>query len=111
MMTYSEKRKQHKIIVLQMFNKYCHKSKEYGDSYFRVRLKFPEAILFRLNERLNRLESLYNKKQNDIYGEAIDEILMNIANDCIMELIERKADMLFISSNLPKVLKEEERKE
>ena len=63
---------------------------DYGDSFAQVREKYPNAILIRLNDKLNRLETLMNGAEQHVNDESIEDTLLDLANYCIMELVERK---------------------
>ena len=69
---------------------YKAKNADYGDSFAKVRAKFPNAILIRLNDKLERLERLYAGAVQQVKDESIDDTLLDLANYCIMELVERK---------------------
>lgn len=70
---------------------YKAKNADYGDSFALVRKKYPNAILIRLNDKLNRLETLMNGGKQHV-DESIDDTLLDLANYCIMELVERRSD-------------------
>lgn len=48
------------------------------------------AILIRLNDKLNRLETLMNGAEQHVSDESVEDTLLDLANYCIMELVERK---------------------
>ena len=73
-----------------MHDTYKAKNADYGDSFAQVREKYPNAILIRLNDKMNRLESLMNGAEQHVQDESIDDTLLDLANYCIMELVERK---------------------
>lgn len=70
-------------------NTYVEKNSDYGNSFSKVRKKYPEAICVRLNDKLSRLEQLlkpnYERKVKD---EAIEDTLIDLACYAIMELVE-----------------------
>lgn len=70
---------------------YENKNSNYGDSFAKVRKEIPFAILVRLMDKLERLKMLY-KGEPDKVGESIDDTLLDMANYCIMELVERQID-------------------
>lgn len=51
-----EKIKVHKEICDRLHDTYVAKNADYGDSFAKVRAKYPEAILIRLEDKMSRLE-------------------------------------------------------
>ena len=82
----------HLEIVQELNNIYKSKNNDYGDSFKVVRDKYPNAILIRLNDKLNRLEALMNGTKQKVSDESIDDTLKDLANYAIMELVERKME-------------------
>lgn len=84
----------HADICDEIHELYEKKNADYGDAFRKVRDKMPNAILVRLNDKLNRLESLMNKPEEErkVKDESIDDTLIDIANYSIMELVERRAE-------------------
>lgn len=68
------------------------KNSDYGDSFSKVRDKYPDAILIRLNDKISRLEKLYEKDYTAKVEESIEDTLLDIANYAIMELMEMYND-------------------
>jgi len=82
----------HLEIVQELNNIYKAKNNDYGDSFKVVRDKYPNAILIRLNDKLNRLEMLIGGGKQKVNDESIDDTLKDLANYAIMELVERKIE-------------------
>jgi len=84
----------HKDLCDEMHRLYLNKNADYGSSFQKVRAKIPNAILVRLNDKLNRLESLMGKDEEErkVKSESIDDTLMDIANYALLELVERRWD-------------------
>ena len=80
----------HWTICQELFETYKAKNADYGDSFAQVREKYPNAILIRLNDKMNRLESLMNGAEQHVSDESVEDTLLDLANYCIMELVERK---------------------
>lgn len=80
----------HKDICSELTELYRKKNKDYGDSFVQVREEYPEAICIRLSDKLNRLKSCMKSNEVKILTESIDDTLIDLANYCIMELIERR---------------------
>ena len=78
----------HKEICECLTNVYSNKNADYGDSFSSLRKEFPEAILVRIGDKYNRLKTLYRKKDIPVTNESISDTLLDLANYCIMELIE-----------------------
>lgn len=80
----------HWTICRDLHDTYKAKNADYGDSFAMVRNKYPNAILIRLNDKLNRLETLMNGAKRHVNDESVDDTLLDLANYCIMELVERR---------------------
>ena len=68
---------------------YERKNADYGDSFAKTRDLIPNAILVRLHDKLNRLTSLMLKGDQRVADESIEDTMLDMANYCIMELVER----------------------
>lgn len=84
----------HEDLCNEIHELYMNKNADYGDSFRKVREKIPNAILVRLNDKMNRLESLMNKSEDEqkVKNESIDDTLMDIANYALLELVERRKE-------------------
>ena len=71
---------------------YQRKNADYGDSFAKLRNELPSAILVRVYDKYSRLKNLLEGSDQLVLDESIDDTLMDLANYCIMELIERKTD-------------------
>lgn len=82
----------HEELCEELHSLYEKKNADYGDSFARLRKKYPEAICIKLTDKLDRLENLlkpgYNQK---VLDESIEDTLMDLANYALMELTERRA--------------------
>ncbi len=87
-----EKIKVHKEICDRLHDTYVAKNADYGDSFAKVRAKYPEAILIRLEDKMSRLEQLMQHGNRRVKDESVEDTLLDLANYCIMELVERKND-------------------
>lgn len=99
-MDIQKKIKYHQDVYAKLLDIYIRKNADYGDSFVKVRKKFAIAILVRLNDKMNRLESLFESKEQLVIDESIDDTFCDIANYCIMELMQRRIDAEFITENL-----------
>lgn len=77
-------------ITTKMAEVYVAKNHDYGDSFARLREKYPISILIRLCDKLNRLETLLINECAEVKDESIDDTLLDMANYAVMELVERK---------------------
>lgn len=82
----------HKEICDLLNDTYERKNADYGDSFAKLREEFPDAILIRLTDKLNRLKTLYKigNKRRRVKDESIEDTLLDLANYCIMEVVERR---------------------
>jgi len=79
-------------ITKAMADLYKAKNKDYGNSFQKVRDKFPNAILIRLNDKMHRLESIMDSGVIEVKDESIDDTLLDLANYCVLELVERSLE-------------------
>ena len=82
----------HKNICMTLNNTYERKNSDYGDSFASLREEFPDAILIRLTDKLNRLKTLMRGVEQKVNDESIEDTLLDLANYCIMEVVERTVD-------------------
>ncbi len=79
--------------ICEVLNKaYESKNSDYGDSFSILRKEFPNAILIRLGDKYQRLKTLKSGKEQRVLGESIKDTLLDIANYCIMEIIEMELE-------------------
>ena len=78
----------HQQVCSRLTKIYKDKNSDYGDSFVKVREEFPNAILIRLSDKLNRLKTLYSGKGQMVRDESVVDTLLDLANYCIMEVIE-----------------------
>lgn len=93
-MTNEEKVNMHKAICERLTTTYKKKNSDYGNSFTKTRKIVPNAILIRLYDKLHRLNSLLISGNKEVDDESIEDTLADMANYCIMELIEREIDKL-----------------
>lgn len=82
----------HKSLCEQIHSVYEAKNKDYGDSFSSLRKEFPEAILIRLGDKYNRLKALMKNGKAEVKDESIEDTLLDLANYCLMEIVERRLD-------------------
>lgn len=82
----------HRRICEEMNKTYTKKHSDYGNSFGKFRDKFPQvAILMRTYDKFCRLEELLSGKERLVEDETIEDTLLDLANYCIMELVERRS--------------------
>ena len=83
----------HEDICKELTSTDAKKNHDYGGSFALVRNKVPNAIMVRIYDKVNRLDSLLlNDKEIMIEDEKIEDTLLDLANYCIMEVIERRLE-------------------
>jgi hypothetical protein len=83
----------HREICNQLNKIYEKKNHDYGDSFGNTyeKLGIISAVT-RITDKYNRLCSLATKEA-EVEDETIEDTLMDMANYCIMTLIEREQEM------------------
>mgnify|MGYP004563082435 CR=1 FL=1 len=77
-----------KIITDEMYNIYEKKNHDYGNSFADSFKKFGLiSAVVRIGDKFNRISSLM-KKERLINDESIEDTLIDMANYCIMSVIE-----------------------
>ena len=84
-----DKVKIHAEICDKLNKVYEAKNHDYGDSFARVREQYPQSINIRLWDKLLRLDQLNSGVEAKVKDEMIEDTLLDMANYCIMEVIER----------------------
>jgi hypothetical protein len=83
----------HADICVQLNDTYQAKNADYGDAYSRVRKEEGDRyVLGSLKNKVYRLEALLHGENPKVKDESIEDTLLDLANYCIMEVIERKID-------------------
>lgn len=82
----------HAKICEELTQIYYNKNQDYGDSFAIVRAKVPDAIRVRLWDKMLRLDNLLSGVDALVQSETIEDTLKDMANYCLMELIERQLE-------------------
>lgn len=82
----------HRNIVMDLNGLYERKNHDYGDSFSLLRSKYPNAILIRLTDKLNRLERLMTGNERQVKDESIEDTLLDLANYALMEVVEMRME-------------------
>lgn len=88
----------HQEVCQELHNIYRRKNHDYGDSFATLRQEYPNAILIRLGDKYNRLKTLIFGEAPHVKDESIDDTLLDLANYCILELVERR----YAAGNFPR---------
>lgn len=89
----------HKNICDQLHDTYVRKNHDYGNSFSKIYDKFGLLSSFiRLNDKLNRIESLMTKQQQ-VHDESIEDTLLDMANYCILTIVEMKKQKINVVHN------------
>ena len=88
----NQKVETHIKICESMSNLYERKNHDYGDSFAKMRKEFDNAILIRIYDKYSRLKTLKSGVEQKVLDENIKDTLFDLANYCIMELIEMEMD-------------------
>lgn len=78
-------------ITETMADVHARKNHDYGNSFTLLRERYPNAILIRLFDKLNRLDTLMSGA-SAMVDESIDDTLVDLANYAVMELVERRME-------------------
>lgn len=84
--------KSHADVCQELNRIYLKKNNDYGDSFAKLRSELPDAILVRIYDKYSRLRTLLKGQEQLVNDESIDDTLMDLANYCIMELVERNGE-------------------
>lgn len=83
----------HEQICQELKSVYQRKNERYGDSYAKLRKELGhDSILYRVGDKYHRLQQLLRNPWLTHDDESIDDTLRDLANYCIMELVERQVD-------------------
>lgn len=85
----NEKIEQHKKLCEFLHTLYVAKNADYGDSFAKVRAEYPDAILVRLSDKLERLKTLLNADVQKVNDESVQDTFLDLANYCLLECVER----------------------
>lgn len=79
----------HKQIAMELSSIYENKNHDYGDSFGKTfqSLGIISAVT-RITDKYNRLVSLATKHEQQVEDESIIDTLLDMANYCIMTVIE-----------------------
>lgn len=87
-----DKVKIHSQICTELNTIYKQKNHDYGDSFALLRKELDNSILVRIYDKYQRLKTLLAGTEQQVKNESIEDTLKDLANYCIMELVERRID-------------------
>ena len=88
-----DKIQKHKILCEQLNKTYEQKNHDYGNSFGETYKKLGIiSAITRISDKYNRICSLANK-QALVKDESIKDTLLDLANYCIMTVIEMEGDI------------------
>lgn len=87
--TPQQKIARHKQFCTGLSNLYATKNHDYGDAFAIARAEQPATFLVHLFEKYNRLDTLSKTADVQVSDETVEDTIRDIANYCIMELVER----------------------
>lgn len=87
-----QKSHRHLEICRELNEIYRKKNNDYGDAFTSLRKEQPNAILVRIFDKYSRLKTLLGGENQQVKSETIDDTLKDLANYCIMELVERQEE-------------------
>lgn len=99
MTTNYRKEELHRELCEFLHTMYCAKNADYGDSFAKVRQEYPQAILIRLSDKFERLKSLYNTDKQLVKDESVQDTLLDLANYCLLECVERTLSVNSLDTN------------
>ena len=80
-------------ITNQMLMLYERKNKDYGNSITDTYKKYgPVSYLVRMEDKINRLRTLVQNKEQKVQDEKIQDTLIDLANYSILMLLELEND-------------------
>lgn len=84
----------HREVCEQIHTIWKQKNADYGDSFAKLRERYPNFVCMRMFDKLNRVENLIKSNVDPlVLDEKVEDTLLDIANYCIMEVVERKKEV------------------
>jgi len=83
----------HMEICKELNSLYKSKNNDYGDSFAKVRNDLGKVtIMVRVCDKVERLKTLILGTEQKVKDESIEDSFRDLANYCLMELVERAVD-------------------
>ena len=78
-------------IINECIERYKKKNSDYGNSATKTYEQFGDiSYATRINDKINRINSLIITNKQEIKDESIDDTIMDLANYAILWLVDRK---------------------
>lgn len=92
--TLNKKAEIHKTLCNELYRTYVAKNHDYGDSFGESFKEFGiTSAMVRLSDKWNRLKTLSKQDEKAmVQNESIKDTLLDMANYCLMTLIELSAN-------------------
>lgn len=88
-----DKIEKHQEILNQIHTLYINKNHDYGDSVHDTYEKYGlVSFLVRLEDKLNRARTLYQKNEIKVTDEKLEDTLLDLANYAILAVLEMKEE-------------------
>ena len=88
-----DKIEKHQEILNQIHTLYINKNHDYGDSVHDTYEKYGlVSSLVRLEDKLNRARTLYQKNEIKVTDEKLEDTLLDLANYAILAVLEMKKE-------------------
>ena len=88
-----DKIEKHQEILNQIHTLYVNKNHDYGDSVHDTYEKYGlVSFLVRLEDKLNRARTLYQKNEIKVTDEKLEDTLLDLANYAILAVLEMKKE-------------------
>ena len=85
-----EPKHRHLAIVELLHKTWVEKNERYGDSFSEVYDELGDiSAMTQVLHKVNRLKTLVSDDELDDNGESLDDTLLDLANYCVMWLMER----------------------
>ena len=88
----SDKITEHLEICSYLNKLYKFKNEDYGDSFGKARGLIPNYTLGKLYDKFSRYMNLSLQDNRQVEDETIEDTLLDLANYCIMEILERRLE-------------------
>jgi len=82
----------HKRLCEGLTALYERKNKDYADSFAKARKEIPNYTLGKIFDKFERYKNLSRTADRQVLDETIVDTLLDMANYCLMEVIEREID-------------------
>ena len=82
----------HRDLCLGLNKTFVKKNHDYGDSFAKARHVIPNYTLGKLYDKFQRFMTLTQTETAAVTEETIEDTLLDLADYCVMEVLERRLD-------------------